>query len=167
MTSVAEAAAQLWPAARLLSALSVRPAGPEDREGVVQLLAGSSADALHQRFLVGFGGPPLTALVDRLLARDASSRSVLALAGEAVVGHGMCAHAKSWQGRPAVEIALLVRDDQRGRGIGSALLYALRDEAVAMRAEWIQVTTAADNRVVTAMVRAHAPGLQPSSTALR
>ena len=140
---------------------TVRPVTPADREAVIRLLGESSPDALHARFLTGLGGTPPAGLVDRLLARDPVSRSVLALVGADVVGHGMCADAGLRAGRPCVEVALLVRDDHQRRGVGAALLRALADEARAMAAASVQVTTGADNRVVTAMMASRAPGLRP------
>lgn len=140
---------------------AVRRATSADREAVVRLLVESSPDTLHARFLTGLGGVPPAGLVDRLLARDAMSRSVLALVGGDVVGHGMCADAGLRAGRRCVEVALLVRDDHQRRGVGAALLRAVADEARAMDAAWVQVTTGADNRVVTAMLASRAPGVRP------
>ena len=68
----------------------------------------------------------------------------------------MCARV----GPSTVEIAVLVRDDHQRRGVGTALVTALREEAAAMGAVSVELTTGADNRAVVAMVSARAPGLR-------
>jgi len=142
-------------------ALTIRPATPDDRAGVVRLLASSSPDTLHQRFLTGVGGVPPRGLVDRLLARSASSRAVLALIGGRVVGHGMCALVPHAVGVCA-DIAILVQDDAQRRGVGSALLTALRAECEQLGVEWVEVTTLAGNRAAIAMLTAQGVTVPPS-----
>jgi GNAT superfamily N-acetyltransferase len=141
-------------------ALVLRTATLEDRAGLVGLVEACSARSLAQRFLTGVGGTPPAGLVDRLLVpRTPIGRATLALLDEQVVAHGMWASTSAVPGHPA-ELALLVRDDLQGRGIGSALVRALHAEIVAWGIDWVEVNTAADNRLVTGMIARRAPGVR-------
>ncbi len=141
--------------------LVLRPATPSDRAGVVRLLSRCSPQALQQRFLIGVAGPPPAGLLAQLLRpRTPIGAATLALVDGEVVGHGMWASVSAQSGHP-VELGLLVRGDQQGRGIGSALVRELHAQIVAAGICCVEVTTAADNRVVTGMIARRAPGVRP------
>lgn len=142
-------------------AWTIRRASPHDREGLVRLLADSSPATLHHRFLTGMGATPPPRLVDSLLRQDPSARVVLALVGDVVVGHGMCALTSPHAEAACAEVALLVRDDHQRRGVGSALVRALRSACADLGAEWIEVTIAADNVAAVSLLHLQERGLPP------
>ncbi|MFD6563017.1 oxidoreductase [Micromonospora profundi] len=107
--------------------LSVRPAAAEDLAAVVQLHDDCSERSRHQRYLGGSMPSPnrLRRLLEpgrgtTLLAvggdRAGTDRQVIAMANLVAEGH-------------EAEAALLVRDDWQRRGVGSALLRRLLEQA--------------------------------------
>jgi acetyltransferase len=107
--------------------LNVRPAAPDDRPEVMKFLGSISADDLRFRFLSAVKPSQALARIltdvdhssaEDLIAFDAGDRSIAATA--------MIAKGRSPE---VAEVAVLVRSDLRGRGIGWSMLGQACDYA--------------------------------------
>ncbi|MEV8638318.1 GNAT family N-acetyltransferase [Streptosporangium sp. NPDC051023] len=129
-------------------AVEIRPARPDDEERIRRFLAGLSARTRHLRFFTDVDGRSAS-VVRALLAVDDRRDVLLAVAGEAVVGHVM-----GFTGGAAdVEVAVVVTDEWQGRGIGSRLVRRLLRRASVNGARTVGMDVLGDNRKVLAMVR--------------
>ncbi|MFF5205132.1 GNAT family N-acetyltransferase [Streptosporangium sp. NPDC000396] len=129
-------------------AVEIRPARVDDEERVRRFLEGLSNRTQVQRFFTVLSRPS-TSLVRALLAVDERRDALLAVHGEAVVGHAM-----SFKGSGTdLEIAVVVADEWQGRGLGSRLVRELLRRAEGAGARTLGMEVLGDNRRVLAMVR--------------
>ncbi|MFI5485060.1 GNAT family N-acetyltransferase [Micromonospora echinaurantiaca] len=104
--------------------VGVRPAGPDDLAGVVELHEACSARSRYRRYLGGGAAPSPNRL--RRLLEPARGLTLLATApGCPGPGEPVVAMANLLAEGDEAEVALLVRDDWQRRGLGSALLRRL------------------------------------------
>ncbi|MER5317910.1 GNAT family N-acetyltransferase [Streptosporangium roseum] len=128
--------------------VEIRPARADDEERIRRFLAGLSPRTQTLRFFTGVSRPSAS-LVRSLLVMDERRDVLLAVHGEAVVGHAM-----SFKGGQAdVEIALVVADEWQGRGVGSRLARRLLRRASVAGARTLGMDVLGDNRKVLSMVR--------------
>lgn len=126
----------------------IRPAGPDDVTGVVELHESCSARSRQRRYLSG-AGCPSPARLRRLLA-PAGGLTLVATAGGGAAEPVVAMANLLGEGDEA-EVALLVRDDWQRRGLGSALLRRLVGHAERIGYAAVQVHVQAEN---TPMLRA-------------
>ncbi|WP_440087849.1 N-acetyltransferase family protein [Streptosporangium sp. LJ11] len=129
-------------------AVDIRPARPDDEEGIRRFLGGLSPRTQARRFFTGMGRPSAS-FVRTLLTVDERRDALLAVHGNLLVGHAM-----SYRGEEAdVEIAVVVGDEWQGMGLGSRLVRTLMRRAEARGARTVGMDVLGDNRTVLAMVR--------------
>ncbi|MFF3437670.1 GNAT family N-acetyltransferase [Streptosporangium sp. NPDC002721] len=129
-------------------AVEIRPARPDDEEGIRRFLGGLSPRTQARRFFAGMSRPSAS-FVRTLLAVDERRDALLAVHGDLLVGHAM-----SYRGQETdVEIAVVVGDEWQGMGLGSRLVRALMRRAEARGARTVGMDVLGDNRAVLVMVR--------------
>lgn len=129
--------------------LCLRPIQASDRELLVEGLAALSPRSARLRFLAA--KPRLSAReLDYLTAVDGRDHIALVAVTPAppplLYGVARCVRLPD-QPR-AAEVAVVVRDDAQGLGLGAALLRALRNAAVAVGIERFVATVFGDNLAV-------------------
>jgi GNAT superfamily N-acetyltransferase len=111
--------------ARVRSIQVVRPATPEVRDQIEAFCARCSDDSLFRRFHGGGRGATLRREVDRWIQPEAGYRTVVAWADGEI--HGVANLAIGRDGN--AEIAVLVEDAWRRRGVASRLIRRLGSDA--------------------------------------
>jgi ribosomal protein S18 acetylase RimI-like enzyme len=98
---------------------SFRLAAPSDAEALIEMMRDFNA---HER--IAFEEPPVRAALAQLFANDSYGLACLMLLGEEVAGYVVITFGFSleFRGRDALIDELFVRDEFRGRGLGSAAL---------------------------------------------
>ena len=138
----------------------LRTAGPDDVPAIARLFTGLSPAAFRSRFQAGQATP---ALAGRLagVTEPAGTVCVVAagtadrLAGPAAEPGWLIAEARYVPlGQAAAELALTVRDDYQGAGLGRILLGELAERAPASRIERLRAVVSLSN---TAMLHLLAP----------
>jgi acetyltransferase (GNAT) family protein len=88
--------------------------------------------------------------------------AVVAVRGDAVVGHAMAVCAPGPGGTLAADVGVVVADAWQGRGMGSALLRAVAALARARGATTMLMDVLAENHRVLGMIGGHWPGVPRS-----
>jgi GNAT superfamily N-acetyltransferase len=136
--------------------MHLRPARPDDLEGLAEMLRSLSPASAFHRFLAGLGEPK-PALLRALLARGDSRGAWLALEGEGpgehVVGHAC------WtvDATGTVDVGVVVADGMQRGGIGRRLLEAAVTQAATAGATRLHLDVHPDNRAVVRLLRARVP----------
>jgi acyl-CoA synthetase (NDP forming)/GNAT superfamily N-acetyltransferase len=120
----------------------VRPVTPADEEGLGRLAAGLSDRTIYLRFFSVNRGAATRYLQSLAREGDADHDAVVAEVGGLVVA------VAGWDrtGPDEAEVALLVGDDQQGRGIGMLLLEELRTRAERCGVRRLVADTLPENR---------------------
>ena len=138
---------------------TLRPAGAADTDALRVFLTGLS---LRTRYLQFFAGvlPVTPAFLRRMSGVTAGGDLVDALVVTedcVVIGHGMATDTRDDAGRPVTELAVVVADEHRGRGAGSALIRALTVRAQARGASTLLLDVLAENREMLDLVAHYFP----------
>ncbi|MCX6371591.1 MAG: GNAT family N-acetyltransferase [Actinobacteria bacterium] len=128
----------------------MRPAGAEDRETLLDLMADFYAEAGYV-----LDRPHAAQAFTDLLADPRLGRVWLIEQGSEVVGHVVITFvfAMEYGGRMAVVDDLYVRSDFRGAGLGTAALAEARRVCVELGMRAMRVEVGADNAVAQAVYR--------------
>jgi GNAT superfamily N-acetyltransferase len=126
--------------------ITVRRAGPEDREAALAMHARCSPRTLALRYHGAVGD------ADRYLTHLLSPRFGRSLAVETASGRLVALGHLLWDGDEN-EVALLVEDDWQRRGIGAALLRKLVDMAVEAGRDSVYAVTQSTNTAMVAAMR--------------
>jgi GNAT superfamily N-acetyltransferase len=118
--------------------------------------------SLRTRYLRFFAGmlPVTPAFLRRMSGVTAGGDLVDALVvtdDGTVIGHGMATDTRDDAGRPVTELAVVVADEHRGRGAGSALIRALTVRAQARGASTLLLDVLAENREMLDLVTHYFP----------
>jgi GNAT superfamily N-acetyltransferase len=108
------------------NAILVRPASQEDEEGLRRMLSRLSRESIHLRFHAPLPRAPEWAVAMFANSDRRYGESLVAVAGDEVVGHAMYARQ---DGGDTAEFAIVVEDRCQARGIGKQLLSALAESA--------------------------------------
>ena len=141
----------MWTAPVLPAEVRLRPGTAEDGAALAGFVADLSVRSAFYRFLSGlrYASPMLLA---RMLRRDETHGSWLALCGQQVVGHVM------WSVDDGiVDLGVVVADLWQGHGVGRRLVDTALAEAAVAGGCVLRVDVHGDNRVVTAMLRRALP----------
>jgi GNAT superfamily N-acetyltransferase len=137
----------------------LRPAGAADTYALRVFLTGLSLRTRYLRFFAGVL-PVTPAFLRRMSGVTAGGDLVDALVVTedcVVIGHGMATDTRDDAGRPVTELAVVVADDHRGRGAGSALIRALTVRAQARGAATLLLDVLAENREMLDLVTHYFP----------
>lgn len=135
--------------------VTIRPAGPGSRSALDALVERCSTDTLYRRFH-GTASGPIRHELDRIAAPTTDHRSWLAVSPADGEVHGTATLA--W-GPAGPEVAFVVEDAWRRRGLGRRLFAAVLAEAARAGAGTVGATVQADNDRALRFVRAVAPGV--------
>ncbi|WUD77463.1 GNAT family N-acetyltransferase [Streptomyces sp. NBC_00510] len=135
--------------------ISVRQARHQDGESVGAFLAGLSVDSHHRRFFspIRHVSP---ALVRKLVTVTPRQFVLLALDGDAVVGHVMAART----GERTVDVGIVVAEAYRYRGIGRRLVRELGSTLEALDCTQVCCDVLGENRFVLEWLRRLMPDLR-------
>ena len=131
------------------AAVVVRELGPGEEQVLDVVFAGLSDQSRYLRFHSPV--PRLVPVVRRALAAVDGRRHValVAVAGREPIGIARCIDLGSGRAELAVEVV----DAWHGRGVGTLLLHALRDRAVAAGWRELSAEVLAENDAVRALLR--------------
>ena len=141
-------------------AVWLRTAGPDDVPAIAQLFTDLSPTAFRSRFQAGQATPALVARLAGLADPAGTVCVVAAAAGDGLAGPAaqpgrLVAEARYVPlGEGSAELALTVRDDYQGAGLGRILLAELAGRAPASRIERLRAIVSLSN---TAMLHLLAP----------
>jgi GNAT superfamily N-acetyltransferase len=138
---------------------TLRAAGAADTDALRVFLTGLSLRTRYLRFFAGVL-PVTPAFLRRMSGVTAGGDLVDALVVTedcVVIGHGMATDTRDDAGRPVTELAVVVADDHRGRGAGSALIRALTVRAQSRGASTLLLDVLAENREMLDLVRHYFP----------
>jgi len=133
--------------------VTIRPAGPGSRPALDALIERCSSETLYRRFH-GSAVGPIRHELDRIAAPSADHRSWLAVSPADGEVHGTATLA--W-GPGGPEIAFVVEDGWRRRGLGRRLFAVALAEAAQSGEASVGATVQADNERALRFVRAVAP----------
>src|SRR5215467_7282590 len=122
-----------------------------------EFLTGLSPRARYLRFFSG--APPTSGAMLRILTGGSPRTDVLVAAtGDGmIIGHAMAGDRAGPGGTLLTEIGVVVADDHRGRGVGSALVRELVDRADRRGVTAVVMEVLAENRQVLTMISDHWP----------
>ena len=138
---------------------TLRPAGAADTDALRVFLTGLSLRTRYLRFFAGVL-PVTPAFLRRMSGVTAGGDLVDALVVTedcVLIGHGMATDTRDDAGRPVTELAVVVADEHRGRGAGSALIRALTVRAQARGASTLLLDVLAENREMLDLVAHYFP----------
>ena len=138
---------------------TLRPAGTADADALRVFLTGLSLRTRYLRFFAGVL-PVTPAFLRRMSGVTAGPDLVDALVvtdDGAIIGHGMATDTRDDASRPVTELAVVVADEHRGRGAGSALIRALTVRAQARGASTLLLDVLAENREMLDLVAHYFP----------
>lgn len=131
----------------------IRRAGEPDTDELARMLSGLTDHSLYFRFQTAIGRPPRPALLLRLLCP--SGASWVATRGDTIVGHSMWAWAHGVES--TAELAVIIREDEQGRGLGVRMLSTAAAGAIAAGAtRFLFVVSPANDRSIR-MIRRRWP----------
>ena len=134
--------------------IRVRPARPEDRDGLEKMFRACSSETLYTRFLSPGLGVPLR-FMDRLIAHDPPQTStLLGIAGsggnEKVVA--LLNFIETVPGESA-EVAIVIQDLYQNRGLGGQLSRCIAEQATKRGVKRITADIDAGNRRVFRLIK--------------
>jgi predicted N-acetyltransferase YhbS len=137
---------------------SVRPAGPADTEAIREFLNCLSLQTRYFRFFTAVG--PTAGLL-RILSGGTPGTDVLVISDAcgAIVGHGMAA-AITADGRPGIDIGLVVADSWQGQGLGTVLLRLLTARAAARGIAAVLVEVLPENSRMLGLIDRNFPSVR-------
>jgi GNAT superfamily N-acetyltransferase len=127
-----------------------------DHQAIREFLTGLSPRARYLRF---FSGAPSTSqAMLRILGGESAHTDVLvAVENDVIIGHAMAGDRTGPGGTRLTEIGVVVADDRRGAGVGSALVRGLLARAAVRGATAVVMEVLAENRQVLTMISDHWP----------
>jgi len=136
---------------------AIRRPCSSDCQPIREFLTGLSPRARYLRFFSG--APPTSGAMLRILAGGSPRTDVLvATAGDGmIIGHAMAGDRTGPGGTLLTEIGVVVADDHRGQGVGSALVRQLVARAEVRGATAVVMEVLAENRQVLTMIADHWP----------
>jgi GNAT superfamily N-acetyltransferase len=135
----------------------VREGGPADESKIRAFAAGLSEATRYLRFFTTIS--PVSASVLRILAGGIPGSDILVITDQqgAVVGHGMATDISA-DGRPGVDLGLVIADAWQGQGLGTLLLELLVQRAASRGARALAVEVLPGNSRMLGLFSRHWPG---------
>ena len=134
----------------------VRESGPADESGIREFVAGLSEPTRYFRFFTAIS--PASPSLLRVLTGGVPGSDILVITDQrgAVVGHGIAAGVSA-DGRPGVDLALVIADAWQGQGLGTVLLELLARRAASRGARALEVEVLPGNARMLALFSRHWP----------
>jgi len=134
----------------------VREGGPADESGIRDFATGLSETTRYFRFFTAIS--PARPGFLRMLTGGIPGSDILVITDQhgAVIGHGMAVGITA-DGRPAVDIGLVIADAWQGQGLGTVLLELLTQRAASRGARAVAVEVLPGNTRMLALLRRHWP----------
>jgi len=134
----------------------VRESGSADESGIREFVAGLSEPTRYFRFFTAIS--PASPSLLRVLTGGVPGSDILVITDQrgAVVGHGMAAGISA-DGRPGVDLALVIADAWQGQGLGTVLLELLARRAASRGARALEVEVLPGNARMLALFSRHWP----------
>ena len=134
----------------------VREGGPADESKIRAFAAGLSAPTRYLRFFTAIS--PASPGLLRVLTGGTPGSDILVITDQhgAVVGHGMAADITA-DGRPGVDLGLVIADAWQGQGLGTVLLELLAQRAASRGARALAVEVLPGNSRMLALFSRHWP----------
>jgi GNAT superfamily N-acetyltransferase len=134
----------------------VREGGPADESRIREFAAGLSEPTRYFRFFTTIS--PASRSLLRVLTGGIPGSDILVITDEqgAVVGHGMAAGISA-DGRPGVDLALVIADAWQGQGLGTVLLELLARRAASRGARALVVEVLPGNARMLALFSRYWP----------
>jgi GNAT superfamily N-acetyltransferase len=107
-----------------------------------------SSETIYRRFHTPYPRVPEWMPEFLMDADQRGGRSLVAVAGEEIVGHAMCARPEAGE----AEVAIVVEDRWQSRGVGKLLLFELAEGAKGRGVEAFVCIFLVENRVVPRLV---------------
>jgi GNAT superfamily N-acetyltransferase len=162
-TATIDKAAAVTPSADCLAMGSAQPGsyyvregGPQDESRIREFAAGLSEPTRYLRFFTPI--PPVSPSVLRVLTGGIPGSDILVITDQhgAVIGHGMAADISA-DGRPGVDLGLVIADAWQGHGLGTVLLGLLAGRAASRGARALAVEVLPANSRMLALFSRHWP----------
>lgn len=138
------------------SPVSVRPVSSEDREALGRMLSRLSARTIYERFHDPYPSLPAWALAGMVEADHDDKEALVAVVGAEIVGHAMYVRLGSGE----AELAVVVEDGCRSRGIGRLLLTELALKARSRGIDLFTGPVLGENRRALGALAAVFPGMR-------
>ena len=137
----------------------VREGGLEDESKIREFAAGLSVPTRYLRFFTAIS--PASPGILRVLTGGIPGSDVLVITDQqgAVVGHGMATDITA-DGRPGVDLGLVLADAWQGQGLGAVLLGLLARRAASRGALAVAVEVLPGNSRMLALFSRHWPSAQ-------
>jgi GNAT superfamily N-acetyltransferase len=139
------------------SEVSVRPVSSEDRERLGRMLSRISPRTIYERFHAPYPNVPGWALSGMVEADHHDREALVAVARGEIVGHAM--YVRGHREREA-ELAVVVEDGWRSRGIGRQLLDVLAAKAASRGVHLFTGSVLGENRRALGALAAVFPGMR-------
>ena len=121
---------------------------PDDHQGLRAMFSRVSSETIYRRFHTPYPRVPEW-IPEFLMDSDRrGGRSLVAVVGEEIVGHAMCALPEAGE----AEVAIVVEDRWQSRGVGKLLLFELAEDAKGQGVEDFVCIFLIENRVVPRLV---------------
>ena len=159
-TAVTPAANCLATGSAKAGSYCVREGGPDDEGRIREFAAGLSEPTRYFRFFTAIS--PASPSLLRVLAGEIPGSDILVITDQqgAVIGHGMTAGISA-DGRPGVDIGLVIADAWQGQGLGTVLLELLAQRAVSRGARALAVEVLPGNSRMLALLSRYWPNARP------
>jgi len=137
----------------------VREGGPQDESKIRDFAAGLSVPTRYFRFFTAIS--PASPGILRVLTGGIPGSDILVITDQqgAVVGHGMATDITA-DGRPGVDLGLVLADAWQGQGLGAVLLGLLARRAASRGALAVAVEVLPGNSRMLALFSRHWPSAQ-------
>ena len=136
--------------------MTVRPIGPDDKDGLAEGIASLSDESVYRRFLAPRGTLTHEELV-YLTEVDHHDHEALVAVGPDGRGVGIARYVRLADDPEEAEVAVTVIDDMQGRGLGTELLTRLAARARAEGVHRFLSLVLADNVEMRATLEALGP----------
>jgi GNAT superfamily N-acetyltransferase len=131
--------------------VEIRSASAPDCEAIKSFVAGLSPRARYLRFFSP-AAPPSSSVLRRMCGTGPAVDALVASADGVIIGHVMAVDLTGPGGCRVTDIGLVVSDHWQNRGIGSELLAAVTERALARGVSGLVMDVLPENRRMLAMI---------------
>lgn len=129
----------------------IRPVAPGDCVAVGTFVAGLSPRSRFLRFF-SIASQPSSPVLRGMCGAGRTTDALVAIDGDAVIGHAMAADSVEPDGRRVADIGLVVTDRWQRHGVGALLLSCLASRAAARDVRILTMDVLPENRPMLAII---------------